>query len=210
MKRKVRSRSSRGATVPLRGRPPESIRVALRRDGMPHVRRGGFATRHVVIPPPSKRGGGLPHRRPRTGCQKLPLGRAIGARSTAKRAWARCAPRPLKLLAPGAGFEPATNRLTVDCSTAELSGTGGGVIAAPLRLRNPLSAECTQLLWRPSFCVVGGCSRPRHVVIAALGASLRRGARGRPRGGVVTQRTANPCTPVRFRARPPNFFQKID
>ena len=24
-----------------------------------------------------------------------------------------------------------------------------------------------------------------------------------PRGGVVTQRTANPCTPVRFRARPP-------
>ena len=25
----------------------------------------------------------------------------------------------------------------------------------------------------------------------------------RPRGGVVTQRTANPCTPVRFRARPP-------
>ncbi|CAH1679313.1 hypothetical protein BOSEA31B_14828 [Hyphomicrobiales bacterium] len=27
-----------------------------------------------------------------------------------------------KKLAPGAGFEPATNRLTVDCSTAELSG----------------------------------------------------------------------------------------
>src|SRR5215210_4114175 len=27
---------------------------------------------------------------------------------------------------------------------------------------------------------------------------------GRPRGGVVTQRTANPCTPVRFRARPPS------
>jgi hypothetical protein len=25
----------------------------------------------------------------------------------------------------------------------------------------------------------------------------------RPRGGVVTQRTANPCTPVQFRARPP-------
>ena len=31
------------------------------------------------------------------------------------------------------------------------------------------------------------------------------GAPGRPRGGVVTQRTANPCTPVRFRARPPKF-----
>ncbi len=28
----------------------------------------------------------------------------------------------------------------------------------------------------------------------------------RPRGGVVTQRTANPCTPVRFRARPPLSF----
>ena len=27
----------------------------------------------------------------------------------------------------------------------------------------------------------------------------------RPRGGVVTQRTANPCTPVQFRARPPIF-----
>src|SRR3990167_9762870 len=29
---------------------------------------------------------------------------------------------------------------------------------------------------------------------------------GRPRGGVVTQRTANPCPPVRFRARPPLLF----
>lgn len=27
-----------------------------------------------------------------------------------------------KEVAPRAGFEPATNRLTVDCSTAELSG----------------------------------------------------------------------------------------
>ena len=30
--------------------------------------------------------------------------------------------------------------------------------------------------------------------------------RRRPRGGVVTQRTANPCTPVRFRARPPTLI----
>src|ERR1700712_4975681 len=29
---------------------------------------------------------------------------------------------------------------------------------------------------------------------------------GWPRGGVVTQRTANPRTPVQFRARPPNTF----
>lgn len=28
----------------------------------------------------------------------------------------------LKLLAPPAGFEPTTNRLTGDCSTAELQG----------------------------------------------------------------------------------------
>src|SRR3712207_6326023 len=27
-----------------------------------------------------------------------------------------------EIVAPGAGFEPATNRLTADCSTAELSG----------------------------------------------------------------------------------------
>src|SRR5262245_13335860 len=28
---------------------------------------------------------------------------------------------------------------------------------------------------------------------------------GRPRGGVVTQRSAKPCTPVQFRAWPPAF-----
>ena len=36
---------------------------------------------------------------------------------------------------------------------------------------------------------------------AALRGDTR--VRRRPRGGVATQRTANPCTPVRFRARPP-------
>ncbi len=36
-------------------------------------------------------------------------------------------------LAPPAGFEPAANRLTVDCSTAELQG-------------NVHSVECTQIL----------------------------------------------------------------
>src|SRR5690606_12706918 len=30
----------------------------------------------------------------------------------------------------------------------------------------------------------------------------------RPDGGVVTQRTANPCTPVRFRLGPPNACTK--
>jgi hypothetical protein len=34
----------------------------------------------------------------------------------------RCPSGLHQRLAPGAGFEPATNRLTADCSTAELSG----------------------------------------------------------------------------------------
>ena len=38
---------------------------------------------------------------------------------------------------------------------------------------------------------------------APYGGSRRTPGAARPRGGVVTQRTANPCTPVRFRARPP-------
>jgi hypothetical protein len=33
-------------------------------------------------------------------------------------------PIGLFLFAPPAGFEPAANRLTVDCSTAELQGNG--------------------------------------------------------------------------------------
>lgn len=49
--------------------------------------------------------------------------------------------KPLKLLAPGAGFEPATNRLTVDCSTAELSGTDGGRIAATFAGCKPFATQ---------------------------------------------------------------------
>src|ERR1700743_2271883 len=37
----------------------------------------------------------------------------------------------------------------------------------------------------------------------AIGSASLAPAGDWPRGGVVTQRTANPCTPVRFRARPP-------
>ena len=54
-------------------------------------------------------------------------------------------------------------------------------------------------------------SRGGDLVLPARGETCysppRCGARGSaaawPRGGVATQRTANPCTPVRFRARPP-------
>jgi hypothetical protein len=35
------------------------------------------------------------------------------------------AQRPKLLMAPRAGFEPATNRLTAGCSTAELPGNNG-------------------------------------------------------------------------------------
>src|SRR3569623_1177816 len=44
---------------------------------------------------------------------------------------------------------------------------------------------------------------------AVRGLSLGRALRVRPDGGVVTQRTANPCTPVRFRLGPPGT-QDID
>src|SRR5689334_16739675 len=44
----------------------------------------------------------------------------------------------------------------------------------------------------------GGVGR----VLSGRGASYI-AIRGRPRGGVVTQRSAKPCTPVQFRAWPP-------
>src|SRR3954464_14673214 len=47
-------------------------------------------------------------------------------------------------------------------------------------------ALCRQAIYDPSLLLMGG---------------------GRPRGGVVTQRTANPCTGVRFPPRPPIFIQ---
>src|SRR4051812_43282796 len=45
-------------------------------------------------------------------------------------------------------------------------------------------------------------SRPRVVGGRRL---LYRHPPGRPRGGVVTQRSAKPCTPVQFRAWPPGL-----
>ena len=53
-----------------------------------------------------------------------------------------------------------------------------------------------------------GAHAPCAAAILRLFASRRSVTGARPRGGVVTQRTANPCTPVRFRARPPlSIFQ---
>jgi hypothetical protein len=75
---------------------------------------------------------------------------------------------PKKALAPGAGFEPATNRLTVDCSTAELSGISGRRIPTPLRLRNPFRKRSTGIAspiiiprgWRLQRAPACGYRRP--------------------------------------------------
>jgi hypothetical protein len=76
--------------------------------------------------------------------------------------------KPLKLLAPGAGFEPATNRLTVDCSTAELSGIDGRRIARRLGGRKPFTT-CRRSFTEQSYSwSMAGCGRARHVVIAPL------------------------------------------
>ncbi len=74
-------------------------------------------------------------------------------------------PSPWKVLAPGAGFEPATNRLTVDCSTAELSGISGRRIPTPLRLRNPFRTGSNGNALPTIILRGGGCSGRRHVVI---------------------------------------------
>lgn len=52
---------------------------------------------------------------------------------------------------------------------------------------------------------VGACAPHRFVLNAPHRTLL---STGWPRGGVVTQRTANPCTRVRFSARPPNFLNQ--
>ena len=51
------------------------------------------------------------------------------------------------------------------------------------------------------------CSGARILAIASA-SRPNRWVRRWPRGGVATQRTANPCTPVRFRARPPKNSAK--
>lgn len=65
-------------------------------------------------------------------------------------------PEPLNLLAPGAGFEPATNRLTVDCSTAELSGNGGRGNSDAVA---PAQAPKSDLRWIASGLRLAGCGR---------------------------------------------------
>lgn len=57
------------------------------------------------------------------------------------------------------------------------------------------------MLWRVAARSACGYRRCRESGSAAFA--------GRPRGGVVTQRTANPCTPVRFRAWPPTQIRYV-
>ena len=73
--------------------------------------------------------------------QNAGFGAPKGAPAPNRKGLADLSAKPLKLLAPGAGFEPATNRLTVDCSTAELSGTDGGRIATTLAGCKPFATQ---------------------------------------------------------------------
>ena len=59
----------------------------------------------------------------------------------------------LRLLAPTAGLEPATNRLTADCSTTELSRNGG-------RYRNRTDIKGFAVL-----CISHSANRPIQVTI---------------------------------------------
>ncbi len=73
--------------------------------------------------------------------------------------------------------------------------------------RNPVAEPGRVLLMTPRPRVVRptpGRRRTGSQSRAARSPAMSRP--GWPRGGVVTQRTANPCTPVRFRARPPPFL----
>ena len=69
----------------------------------------------------------------------------------------------------------------------------------PTHRRGIFSGVCiSRHMASAMHCLPGRCAR--HCQLAFVGLSK---ACERPRGGVVTQRTANPFTPVRFRARPP-------
>eukprot|EP01036_Dinobryon_divergens_P043901 gene43902-58529_t len=105
---------------------------------------------------------------------------------------------------PCGALRPRLDRGLADAGGA---GTGSGAAArpaTPFRRRNPFSDR------PPGMALI--CAVPlawqlrRGPAYGYSGPSGRRcgvSVRGRPRGGVVTQRTANPCTPVRFRAWPP-------
>ena len=82
----------------------------------------------------------------------------------------------------------------------------GGIVEAgraalrgdrPCQRRNG-HAGCLDTIAAPVQPAIADC-------IAAPDPLVRRSPASRPDGGVVTQRTANPCTPVRFRLGPPHI-----
>lgn len=116
-------------------------------------------------------------------------------------------------MAPRAGFEPATNRLTAGCSTAELP-------------RKNIQSLINEQGYSKAVLI---CKEKNFFFLKNIRNSIERGKKVeevvchltnmfsslidnfhiilmRPCGGMVTQRTANPCIPVRFRARPPIYF----
>jgi hypothetical protein len=64
------------------------------------------------------------------------------------------------------------------------------------------SRHCFKLIAATQNRAMTGRREGRHCLIACEPLAIR--AVG-PRGGVVTQRSAKPCTPVQFRAWPPQF-----
>src|SRR6185295_17679277 len=85
------------------------------------------------------------------------------------------------------------------------SRAGPCVLIDPRPMRQlPLVERRTRVTWCGFWVRQGGTSP-----LTALPARHKgRHSLSRPDGGVVTQRTANPCTPVRFRLGPPFHFSK--
>ena len=127
-------------------------------------------------------------------------------------------------MAPRVGFEPTTIRLTVECSTAELSRNMDRRIASLAGIANPEYRACRKI-WAGSAPGIPVVTQTGAVLVfwftkGEIGPGTRDDLRNTrlqnaprhcytlfnrdwPRGGMVTQRTANPCIPVRFWARPP-------
>src|SRR6478736_1794831 len=64
---------------------------------------------------------------------------------------------PFQNLAPRAGFEPATCRLTVECSTAELPGIICAACPAEVRLLIQMLFRFAKLFFQKSLTILSDC-----------------------------------------------------
>jgi hypothetical protein len=170
---------------------------------------------------PRTRMNGLPHVR-----RSLPLcspGRSVPRRRDAPR---RPDYRPERLWRRAAG---RTDRSCPIVREAGAVGRGGSLSRTRTCDRSINSRLLYQLSYQGSRFFATAYNKPAPPLQSAAAASvLRRDARlaikpyplyrreplgswrQRPRGGMVTQRTANPSIPVRFRARPPAQTSSAD